>query len=132
MKVTVVVPDSIVIVDGTPYKCDFVAPVGLHAVQFEGGSGEAEWYDSANEVVDTDFIAPFVDAWSKARDTAVAAQEAEAARWAEFNNRYDVKRVAEYPPITDYIDGVVKGDQAQVQAYIDACLAIKVKYPKPE
>lgn len=40
------------------------------------------------------------------------------------------KRAIEYPPITDYIDGIVKGDQAQVQAYIDACLAVKAKYPK--
>lgn len=45
-------------------------------------------------------------------------------------NAYKEKRAAEYPPITDYIDGVVKGDQAQVQAYIDACLAVKAKYPK--
>jgi hypothetical protein len=45
---------------------------------------------------------------------------------------YQRKRAAEYPPITDYIDGVVKGDQAQMQAYIDACLAVKAKYPKPE
>jgi hypothetical protein len=44
---------------------------------------------------------------------------------------YAKNRVAEYPPITDYIDGIVKGDQAQVQAYIDACLAVKAKYPKP-
>ena len=43
---------------------------------------------------------------------------------------YIAKRAAEYPPITDYIDGIVKGDQAQVQAYIDACLAVKAKYPK--
>ena len=28
--------------------------------------------------------------------------------------------------------GIVKGDTAQVQAYIDACLAVKAKYPKPE
>ena len=41
-------------------------------------------------------------------------------------------RLNEYPPITDYIDGVVKGDQEQIQAYIDACLAVKAKYPKPE
>ena len=40
------------------------------------------------------------------------------------------KRAKEYPPITDYLDGIVKGDQAQVQAYIDACLAVKAKYPK--
>jgi hypothetical protein len=43
---------------------------------------------------------------------------------------YKAKRAAEYPPITDYIDGIVKGDNAQVQAYIDACLAVKSKYPK--
>lgn len=47
-------------------------------------------------------------------------------------NRYKDQRVAEYPPMTDYLDGIVKGDQAQVQAYIDACLAVKAKYPKSE
>jgi hypothetical protein len=47
-------------------------------------------------------------------------------------NAYKYKRQPEYPPITDYIDGVVKGDQEQIQAYIDACLAVKDKYPKPE
>ena len=45
---------------------------------------------------------------------------------------YIVKRKQEYPPITDYLDGVVKGDEQQIQAYIDACLAVKAKYPKPE
>jgi len=45
---------------------------------------------------------------------------------------YQQKRMLEYPPITDYIDGVVKGDQAQIDAYIAACLAVKAKYPKPE
>jgi hypothetical protein len=44
---------------------------------------------------------------------------------------YADKRVAEYPPASDYLDAVVKGDQAQMQAYIDACLAVKAKYPKP-
>ena len=33
--------------------------------------------------------------------------------------------------MADYIDGIVKGDTAQVQTYIDACLAVKAKYPKP-
>ena len=45
---------------------------------------------------------------------------------------YKEKRQSEYPSINNYIDGIVKGDQAQVQAYIDACLAVKAKYPKPE
>jgi inhibitor of KinA sporulation pathway (predicted exonuclease) len=56
----------------------------------------------------------------------------EAEQLKELAKRqYQYDRAAEYPPITDYIDGLVKGDQAQVQAYIDACLAVKAKYPKP-
>jgi hypothetical protein len=43
---------------------------------------------------------------------------------------YKAKRAAEYPSITDYIDGVVKGDQAQIDKYIADCLAVKAKYPK--
>ncbi len=45
--------------------------------------------------------------------------------------KYKELRLAEYPDFKDYLDGIVKGDQAQVQAYIDACLAVKAKYPKP-
>jgi len=48
------------------------------------------------------------------------------------DHAYIAKRKAEYPPITDYLDGVVKGDQAQIDAYIAACQAVKTKYPKPE
>ena len=43
---------------------------------------------------------------------------------------YIAKRASEYPPITDYIDGVVKGDQAQIDKYIADCQAVKAKYPK--
>jgi hypothetical protein len=45
-------------------------------------------------------------------------------------NAYKAKRIAEYPPITDYLDGVVKGDQAQIDKYIADCQAVKAKYPK--
>ena len=49
----------------------------------------------------------------------------------EFENTlYQRQRSSEYPPITDYLDGVVKGDQAQIDAYIAACQAVKAKYPK--
>ena len=43
---------------------------------------------------------------------------------------YKYLRASEYPPITDYIDGVVKGDQVQIDKYIADCLAVKAKYPK--
>ena len=60
--------------------------------------------------------------------------EEEAVAFFEANKYitfpHSVWRVKEYPPITDYIDGVVKGDQAQIDAYIAACQAVKAKYPK--
>jgi hypothetical protein len=56
-------------------------------------------------------------------------QAASAA--AEAAVAYKAQRATEYPPMADYLDGIVKGDQAQVQAYVDACLAVKAKYPKP-
>jgi hypothetical protein len=44
---------------------------------------------------------------------------------------YQKLRAAAYPPITDYLDGVVKGDQAQIAKYIADCQAVKALYPKP-
>jgi hypothetical protein len=45
-----------------------------------------------------------------------------AANVAEIKaTEYQQQRSSEYPPIADYLDGIVKGDTAQVQAYIDAC-----------
>lgn len=43
---------------------------------------------------------------------------------------YKFSRAREYPPFTDYLDGVVKGDQAQIDKYIADCQAVKAKYPK--
>ena len=46
------------------------------------------------------------------------------------DHAYIAKRAVEYPPITEYLDGVVKGDKAQIEKYIADCLAVKAKYPK--
>jgi hypothetical protein len=59
----------------------------------------------------------------------VAYDEAAVQAYIDAN-AYIAKRVAEYPPITDYLDGVVKGDQTQIDKYIADCLAVKAKYPK--
>lgn len=61
----------------------------------------------------------------------ITDEEAEALRPQPKAPSYQELRAAEYPPMADYLDAVVKGDVAQQQAYIDACLAIKAKYPKP-
>jgi len=43
---------------------------------------------------------------------------------------YQRNRAKEYPPITDWLDGMVKNDQAQIDKDIADCLAVKAKYPK--
>jgi hypothetical protein len=43
---------------------------------------------------------------------------------------YAQKRAASYPDFREYLDGIVKGDQAQIDAYKNACLAVKARYPK--
>lgn len=45
---------------------------------------------------------------------------------------YQRLRAPEYPDFKDYLDGIVKGDQAQIDKYIADCAAVKAKYPKPE
>ena len=57
----------------------------------------------------------------------------EALIQAEIDaNEYKEKRQAEYPDFKEYLDGIVKGDQAQIDKYIADCQAVKTKYPKPE
>ena len=76
------------------------------------------------------FIEPEYAHWLPAGSVPITDEEAEALRPKPTAPSYQELRAAEYPPMTDYLDGVVKGDQAQIQAYIDACLAVKAKYPK--
>jgi hypothetical protein len=72
--------------------------------------------------------------WDDESTTPPSVDEinAEVARLqSEYQaNQYQRDRAAEYPDFKDYLDGIVKGDTAQVQAYIDACNAVKAKYPK--
>ena len=60
---------------------------------------------------------------------AITDAEVEALR-PVYIPTYAEKRAAEYPSMTDYLDGMVKGDQAQIDKYIADCLAVKTKYPK--
>jgi hypothetical protein len=60
------------------------------------------------------------------RETDIATSEAEQLATGYINQRQ-----SEYPPMEDYLDGIVKGDTAQVDKYIADCQAVKTKYPKP-
>ena len=57
------------------------------------------------------------------------------AKQIELQTEYDAqdyarKRKPEYPDIYDYMDGVVKNDQAQIDKYISDCQAVKDKHSK--
>jgi len=60
---------------------------------------------------------------------AVAIDRAAVEAWRD-PNQYKYQRAAAYPPVTDYLDGIVKNDKAQIDKYVADCLAVKAKYPK--
>ncbi len=84
----------------------------------------AEWYIQVGDITWLD------ETQTRPTDAEIAAEIARLE--AEYAaQEYARKRAAEYPPMSDYLDGVVKGDQAQIDKYIVDCLAVKAKYPKP-
>ena len=75
---------------------------------------DIDWQDERDRPSDEDILAEAEQCWQDWHDT-----------------EYQRLRKAEYPPMEDYLDGVVKGDQAQIDAYIAACQEVKDRYPKP-
>lgn len=60
---------------------------------------------------------------------AVMSDADEADIVSAVNHGVRLQRAKEYPPMEDYLDGIAQGNDAQVEAYKDACLAVKAKYP---
>jgi hypothetical protein len=84
--------------------------------------------DNSLHFLDDDSFAHILPAGS----VQITDEEAESLRPKQAELTYAQKRASEYPPITDYLDGIVKGDQAQINKYIADCQAVKAKYPKGE
>jgi len=93
-------------------------------MNYKDTENKLHWLDSTEyESYLPDSCVPITDEEA----SAIRAAEQSAATAALT---YAQKRAAEYPPMTDYLDGVVKGDQAQIDKYIADCQAVKAKYPK--
>ena len=93
---------------------------------FKNSNNELFWLDEGD---DAQVWLPGCTRITDAEAVNIRAANQQAA----FNALpYSQKRAAEYPPMADYLDAVVKGDQAQIDAYIAACLAVKAKYPKEQ
>lgn len=91
-------------------------------------SPNAQWTMYGDSVGGLEWLSEDID---RPSDLAIL-QEVERLQVEYDALEYQRLRLPEYPPIADYLDGVVKGDQAQIDAYIAACQAVKAKYPKPE
>ena len=66
-------------------------------------------------------------AWSYVE---VAPTDPEQAKYMLEVFDYAKCRQLEYPPKEDYLDAIVKNDVAQQNAYVEACQAVKDKWPK--
>jgi hypothetical protein len=82
---------------------------------------------------DSNGLGAYIKEWNldiaKPTDAQLNALEAQATE-VERLNLVKANRANEYPDFKEYLDGIVKGDNAQIQKYINDCLAVKVKYPK--
>ena len=90
--------------------------------------------DFRNEVkLQSDGNGVFIAEWNLdiAKPTLAQLDTYEAqANEVERLNLVKANRSKEYPDFKEYLDGIVKGDNVQVQKYINDCLAVKAKYPK--
>ena len=85
------------------------------------------------DVAETEFEVPSTMSWVDCDDTCEIGYIVVDGSLVEPEKpilTYSQKRALEYPPATDYLDGIVKGDTAQVDKYIADCQAVKDKYPK--
>lgn len=90
---------------------------------------EMQSHATTGTLIDNAVIAG-IDA-SDVEEREVTLDEYTVIMSAQDDRTYAEKRRVEYPPMADYLDGIAKGDQTQINAYIAACLAVKAKYPKP-
>lgn len=111
-----------------PHQHGYSVPVALKQIERPGineGEVEHSWQGYLLQV-------PFLSELEL--DAAIAALpkgDYSADKQAALTHAVQLARKAEYPPIEDYIDGVVKGDDAQVAAYKARCLEVKKRYPLP-
>ena len=95
-----------------------------------GRLGETQFNEDSETLICNAKSASFTDAEISIVDMTPVEYKI-AMDLQNFNDLdYKQKRAREYPPITEYLDGIVKGDLVQIQKYIDDCTAVKVKYPK--
>lgn len=87
---------------------------------------ESEWILRGDEYSGLEWLDKNQDKPSEKKIKKIIKEIQE--EWDSFD--YARKRASEYPDFFEYLDGVVKGDQDQIDSYIKKCLDVKEKYPR--
>ncbi len=151
MKVSIIPSDKTIIVDGQALTFDYDIDPTIHALQWDGDSGEIEYNDGiANEqFTDSTLVDSLVSAYedeverleAEAQATAQAVvDEAEALEAAKTYADHRRARYDDELPMGDQFDAILKGfDQlrldgqdlpADLDGVIDIWLGIKSAIPK--
>jgi len=111
-----------------PYLNGYSVPAGLKQVERPAIDGEGVEHSWQGYLL----IVPFLsDLELDAAIRELPPGDYSADKHSALVYLVQQERKAAYPPIEDYIDGVVKGDDAQVAEYKAKCLAVKKQHPKP-
>jgi hypothetical protein len=139
MKISIIPIDSMVILDGVPVTFDFgpLIDPGIHAIQWDGTSGEIEYKDpkKVNEKIsDINSFQEIVDLYG----TTLEQREAERLskeQEAEANKTYLDRRRPDYPPVEDQLgliwEVIRPSSGSDAEAMKNAIISIHNKYPKP-
>ena len=127
-RVTIVPADSLVIVDGRGLHvdCSGVAP-DVHAIQWDGRTGEIERRGAPNEALDlagyATHVAPLYTAWEAAREAADAPpppQDPVAARRADILRELDAIDMQSVRPLRAKLAGTATAEDEARLASLEA------------
>ena len=83
-KVSIVVEDKVISVDGDGRVGEYTFPANLWAMQLNGNEGQAEWTDGPNTDITPDDVAQYVAMWEA--NTPEAEPELELTAQEVINN----------------------------------------------
>lgn len=119
---------SQLIIDGEQVdSSNYGVASNIHAIQWEGSSGEIEYNDGTPNATITDISSFDFETKHATEKQAIADAKAQAETDRIANMTYVEKRVAEYPSIGDQLDDIYHNG---IDGWKSTITAIKNKYPK--
>lgn len=100
----------------------------IHAIQWDGSSGEIEYKDDTPNAIITDISSYGFESTHATEKQAIEDAEAQEEADRIANMTYADKREAEYPEIGDQLDDIYHNG---IDGWKATITAIKNKYPKP-